>query len=273
MRSLVYPLVAFVIVIGLNLAFSQRVEDGIPDNIKVIRDKYKPPLMEITGVQDMSILVKRGGGFAFNVITNERVDGRRIPKTIEGIPVRITVHKVRLNSDTIDDDPSNRAIKIRERHKSELLQIPGVQNIATLWDRGEYIFNVIVDKTVDPSIIPKSLGGIPVIVTVDIYSHLIPVDKAYERAKAIQVRYENTLFKCPGVVGVGIGKEGEQYVFRVLVTEKDDIEYLPLEIEGIKVIGIISGPIKSMSEKEVKSKDIKTGDVVIWPSPSERHPK
>lgn len=131
---------------------------------------------------------------------------------------------------------------IRDRHKTELLRIPGVRNITTLWDQGQITFNVITDKTVDRNKIPATLEGILVLVTTEDDSPFF-LDKDQEKVKAVQIKHEDELFKNAGVVAIGIGELNGEAVLRVFVEEEDHLQNLPKEIEGIKVAPFISGKL------------------------------
>jgi len=58
-----------------------------------------------------------------------------------------------------------------------------------------------------------------------------------EKAVKIKEKYQNELLKIPGVVGVGIGLENNEYNIRILVSKDDKelLEKLPEQLEGVNV--------------------------------------
>ncbi len=58
-----------------------------------------------------------------------------------------------------------------------------------------------------------------------------------ERVLKIKEKYQNELLKIPGVVGIGIGKDNQGFNIRILISrdDKDLLEKLPEQLEGINV--------------------------------------
>jgi hypothetical protein len=117
---------------------------------------------------------------------------------------------------------------------------------------GEFTLVVAVDSPRAQKEVPASLGGIEVRSYVRDEEPEM-TDPAYRRAKAIQARYTDDLFEYEGVVGFGVTRkelvtsgvkeeqDGKSYVLYIDVQEKEDLLYVPQEIEGVKVVSRVTG--------------------------------
>jgi hypothetical protein len=61
----------------------------------------------------------------------------------------------------------------------------------------------------------------------------VPEKKTLEEVESIKAQYELELFKIPGVVGMGIGINGNGFVFGILVTSEEAKSRIPEMIKGI----------------------------------------
>ncbi len=60
----------------------------------------------------------------------------------------------------------------------------------------------------------------------------------------VKAKHEKKLIKIPGVIGVGIGREGEEDVIVVLASSA--CKKIPKELDGYKVVVRETGPIKAL---------------------------
>lgn len=60
-------------------------------------------------------------------------------------------------------------------------------------------------------------------------------------AQEIKKRHATELMARPGIYGVGVTKDGDEWALAVYVDEQ--AQDVPIEIEGIKVTTCLSGPI------------------------------
>ncbi|MBI3656777.1 MAG: hypothetical protein HY232_10205 [Acidobacteria bacterium] len=129
------------------------------------------------------------------------------------------------------------AIKaILDKHKAELLDIPGIRDVMILRDEEKFVFNVFTDQGVARNRIPKNIEGVPVMATVSIYSPPSGIDKGYEQAKGILKKHKKELFDIPGVEDIYIlVRRGGGFAYKLIVNQSIDQARIPSAIEGIPV--------------------------------------
>ncbi|MBI1748478.1 MAG: hypothetical protein HYR55_18115 [Acidobacteria bacterium] len=217
-----------------------RAADKAFEQAKALRRRHVAELSIIPGVEEVVILITDRGEFVFKALISKEADPEKLPKTLEGIPLRFAVRPSPVLL------PRDNPWAILERHEAEIIDIPGVQKFG--WrtvDRKGFCFYVAINETTDPRQIPKDIEGTPVQVSVWKTPPAYPVDKEYENLKAIQARHEPELFRNPNVYAVGIEKKDGKLVFEVHA-KKDELKYLPTQIEGVVVVSCATEPIRPL---------------------------
>ena len=64
----------------------------------------------------------------------------------------------------------------------------------------------------------------------------------------VKKKYEAKIMKIPGVVGIGIGKENDNDVIKVLVAEQTALidKKVPKQLKGFPVVVQVTGTIKAL---------------------------
>jgi hypothetical protein len=77
--------------------------------------------------------------------------------------------------------------------------------------------------------------------------HVSTSSTEVDRLAGIQSRHEAAILAIPGVRGIGIGKEGDQFVFRIFVAKEAPPVKMPSKIEGVPVRIVPIGLVRALS--------------------------
>jgi len=80
--------------------------------------------------------------------------------------------------------------------------------------------------------------------------------------RQIKRRHRDSLLQLPGVQGVGIGREGNQFFLGVLVNPSEGQPALPTALEGVPIRRMASGPITLFQSLPVKMGSSTSNDLV-----------
>jgi hypothetical protein len=61
----------------------------------------------------------------------------------------------------------------------------------------------------------------------------------------VKNRYNKALFRCPDVVGFGIGRDNQETVLTVYLARKDKLPSRPLYLEGVRLHFVVTGTFHS----------------------------